>query len=254
MSRRPPALLLLLALSLLASAARAENPFVRFTTIARQLRRRAVPGGLDALSGRRADHRRELPRLRGRERYPTTSFIHRSIGNGARQRQSARDPGRRLLHRRRQRFAGVSAVTHSIRSRSKSAVGLSNLRGTIAMARSDSADSADQPVVHQPRRQRQSRLRSRRRLRACSAMVDRIDDGMARRRRDRRARPIYDLAASTVFTELPLMLDTIRGVRSPTCSLPRVRHQRRRASRSPAPRSGGRRLRSRLAVLTKRRA
>ncbi len=127
---------LLIALSLLASPVRAENPFVRFTTIL---------GSYDVELCQEVSTRcpgvapitvaNFLAYVDG-DRYPATSFIHRR-GGGGNSPLIVQGGGWWI-----DMDGGANTVTAFDPIVLEEFVGLSNLRGTIAMARFGAPDSA----------------------------------------------------------------------------------------------------------------
>ena len=127
---------LLLALSLLASPARAVNPVVRFATILGNYDVELCQDVSTLCTGTAPVSVANFLAYVDGDRYPTTSFIHRRGGGGA-------SP---LVVQGGGYWIDAQGAANSVTPFAPIAlevgVGLSNLRGTIAMARSTAPDTA----------------------------------------------------------------------------------------------------------------
>ena len=131
-------------LALAAGPALAANPQVELDTTAGTIK-------LELYPGRSAEDRRELPRVR--EGRPLQRHAVPSRDQGL------HDPGRRLRRRVPAR-SRRDRRSRSSQSRASKA-GLSNVPGTVAMARTGDPNSATVAVLHQRRRQQAARLHAR---------------------------------------------------------------------------------------------
>jgi peptidyl-prolyl cis-trans isomerase A (cyclophilin A) len=134
-------LALLLALSLLAGPARAENPLVRFTTILGNFDVELCQEISARCPGVAPISVANFLAYVDADRYPPTSFIHRR-GQGPPSGSPLVIQGGGYYISDFGGSPGVASVTQFDPIALEVGTGLSNLRGTIAMARSDSPDTA----------------------------------------------------------------------------------------------------------------
>ena len=136
MLRSPVSTTLLIAICLLATAARAENPVVRFSTVLGNFDVELCQEISTLCPGAAPITVANFLAYVDADRYPPTSFVHRR-GTGGASPPVLQGGGYWITT-----TGGYRTVTAFDPIALEVGVGLSNLRGTIAMARGSAADSA----------------------------------------------------------------------------------------------------------------